>query len=66
MPANNCNMKNFETKMEELKDILDNLQKDDLKLSEVSKNVKQAKKLYDECKKQLEEAKLEIEEVLEI
>ena len=59
-------MKSFEEKMDELNEILNVLQKDDLKLSEVSKNVKQAKKLYEDCKKQLEGAKLEIEEILEV
>ena len=56
-------MKNFETQMLNLEKILTLLQTDDLKLSEVSKNVKQAKKLYEACKSQLQEAKMEIEEV---
>lgn len=57
-------MKNFEAQMENLEEILKSLQNEDLKLSEVSKHIKQAKKLYELCSKQLEEAKLEIEEIL--
>ena len=57
-------MKNFELQMQSLEEILNSLQNEDLKLSEVSRQVKQAKKLYELCKKQLEEAKLEVEEVL--
>jgi exodeoxyribonuclease VII small subunit len=57
-------MKSFESQMEDLEKLLKLLEQGDIKLGDVSKYAKQAKKLYDSCKAQLDAAKMEIEDVL--
>ena len=56
---------NFETALDELEDIVDQLESGDLSIEESLKSFKKGIKLTRQCQKQLSEAELKVQKLIE-
>ena len=64
MAAKKTNSQKYDEALEKLQDIVDMLERKEIKIDDLAEKVKEAKQLVDFCRKKLDETEGEIEKII--